>query len=446
MRLFTLILLLIATSDDFARAESPSPDDAEKPVATDDATTGQAEPEKVQAKTQPKVSPAPKAPKGAALEKPAPPSEKPGQPGALAVKTDSEVQIGVADVNGQLVKEIDLQKDAKGFYDLLFRAKFSEKHADYVSWAFEASDPQENRYYQMAFEGKIPEIIHWDGLFSDETEVKLNKQYHFRLLLVKPDGKLVGSPWNTFTGIVKRPYEGPKNRGEYITLYVMPYGGGHFLVVKTKTQSATIFPNLVGDFRVNLFDEYMCGMGFDTTANTLFGYTASPDSFGFSEISGYCRYRLLGSPLRAPVLPLTPSYMGKDFKPHIPEDAWGKPTSVEVGVKLFYSTLRGMPGAALDSELFRAATGLSATAHASQAFWVFRAHGGLELGYSVFRGSLLTFSGELGVTFDRLRDLAPGLQFRYSYFGGNPPGDQVNAATAVANHLLFFGVMGYFKL
>lgn len=365
---------------------------------------------------------------------------------ALNVTSSPAVHIALTDANGDAVKEIGLEKDIKGFYDFFFKTKIDKPHQDYTSWAFEARDPQEGRYYQMAFEGKLPEIVHWDGIFSDETEVKLRKKYFFRLVLVKPGGNLVGSPWISFATGKKKPYEGPKNRGEYITLYVMPRGGAHLIYLKTNSLSKILYPSAYGDFRIHLLDSYMCGMGFTTTANTVFGYNASAEGFGYSDISGFCRYRLVGRPLRAPILPQSPSYMGKDFKANIPEDVWGAPNNLEVGARLFYSTLRGFAGSALDAQLFRSITGLAATLNYDRALWLFRAHLGLEGGYSVFQGSILTGTVDFGLTYDRLRDIAPGIQIRYSLFKGRPAADQFNANTEVTDHMVFLGLMGYFKL
>ncbi len=361
--------------------------------------------------------------------------------------TSASISISPTDPLGNSVTEIGLEKqNIGGFYDLLFRTRVAKPYDDYVSWAFEAHDPQESHSYQMAFEGKLPEVIHWDGLFSDESEIKLNKKYFIRLILVRPDGKLVASPWGPIVTGKKKAYEGPKNRGEYITLYVMPNGGGHFIILKTASQTTSMFPAVYGDFRLHLMDKYMCGMGFATTANALFGYQATPTGFGYAEISGFCRYRVLGQPLRAPIVPLSPSFMGKTFKPSVPDDLYGKPMNFEVGAKLFYTTLRGFPGTPLDAELFRSATGMSATLNVDRAFWLLRAHAGLELGYSVFRGSLLAAGAEFGLTYDRLKDVAPGIQLKYALYKGRPPGDQPNAGTSIQNNMVFIGVMGYFKL
>jgi hypothetical protein len=363
-------------------------------------------------------------------------------------KVDESKQVGffLTDPNGNPAVETPLEKDAKGFVDLLFRTKLPKSAKGYSSWGFEASDPEERRYYQMAFEGEVPEIIHWDGVFADESEVKLGRKYFFRLLLVYDDGRIVSSKWGNFSTIKKKGYQGPKNRGEFITLYVMPDGASHFLFLKTKSQTATTFPHIHGDFKIHLLNDYMCGMGFSTTANTLFGVRSDASSFGYSDVSGFCRYRLMGSPIRAPVIPLSPTYMGKDFKPVIPEGTFGAPQNLEVGLKLFYSTLRGTPGSTLHNELFRNALGLAATVNFSQEIWLLRAHMAGEVGYSALKGSLLMLAGELGVTFERLKDISPGVQIKYSLFSGGPPSDQSNAGTSITNGLLFVGVMGYFKL
>lgn len=368
-------------------------------------------------------------------------------PDTAVLPTSPAIVIHPTDPLGNSVIEVGLEKQTiGGFYDLLFRTQVGKPYDDYVSWAFEAHDPQESHTYQMAFEGKLPDVIHWDGLFSDESEIKLNKKYFIRLILVRPDGKLVASSWGPVVTGKKKAYEGPKNRGEYITLYVMPNGGGHFIMLKTATQTVSMFPSVYGDFRLHLFDKYMCGMGFATTANTLFGYQATATGFGYADISGFCRYRAVGQPLRAPIVPLTPSFMGKNFKPNVPDDLYGSPLNVEVGAKLFYTTLRGFPGTPLDAELFRSATGMSATVNIDRAFWLFRAHGGLELGYSVFRGSVLAAGAEFGLTYDRLKDVAPGIQVKYALYKGKPPTDQPNAGASITNNMVFIGVMGYFKL
>jgi len=364
---------------------------------------------------------------------------------AEQVSESALISTYLANPQGAAVTEYEIEPGASGFRDILFKYDFPENYKGYVSWVFEVSDPENGLNSQMIFEGALPPIIHWDGMFSNEESLKLNQKYYMRLLLVMPGNKVVSSPWGFFVTIPKAR-KGAASKDDYISLYVVPTGGLYYLRLKTPSYSSSLYPSFLGDLRLIYKDQHTFGFRFEATCNTIFGYGVSETSFLYSDFSLFYRYHILGAPIRAPTLGMNPTHLGFQFKESDDPERYGQRVNVQLGARLTNTVLRGFASSSIDNELARVAQGLLGTAHVDYSLWAFRLHGALEAGYSFFKGGLMMASGEAGITYQWMTNIAPGFQLRYQILKGTAAGDQPNAGLDINNQILFAGLILYFKI
>ncbi|MBI4403422.1 MAG: hypothetical protein HY537_04635 [Deltaproteobacteria bacterium] len=331
--------------------------------------------------------------------------------------------------------------------DIIFKYVLKEDAKNFTSWAFEVTEMDEKLVYRTGAEGKLPPLLHWDGFFNPDAPLKPNRKYFIRLLLIYKDGSAAASPWSFFSTKVMALVGGPKVKGNVLDLYVLPSGSFHALFTQTKTAKTVSFPCLQVDVRLIWNEVNTFGVRIESTSNLIMGYSVHAAGLFYSDISLYYRYRLLGSPVRAPVLPVFPPYADTTLKKlDYKIEKFSKPHNLEVGIRSFNTLLRGYEGAPIDPELARFVQGLSFVTVFEQALGVFRGHLTGEAGYTLFKGRCLFASGELGITYQGLTTVAPGLFFRYQVLSGKPAPDQFNADTDITNKMVFGGIAIHMKL
>lgn len=368
--------------------------------------------------------------------------------GAEEQTVETSAALGVFLVNdrAELVTTLRMPKD-KPPNNIIFKHSGSEDFENYDGWALEVTDPAQNLSYRLGVQGKLPSLLHWDGMFNALNKISVNQKYLFRLLLTTKEEKVIASPWAFFITRIKRPYEKPRMTENTISLYVVPTGGVSSVLLRTKSFQAGLFPTIYADARLIWKDIHTLGLRFETSSNAIFQSERTSAGFFYSDFSLFYRYRFFGSPLRSPLLPVVPQYGKPDTKePRFRIEVFSPPENLEVGARLFNSMLRGFGNTVIEYELMRAVQGAAATVHYDRLFSRLRLFGGAELGYSFFRGKVLLASLEGAVTYERFRDVSPGLQVRYQRFSGHPFQGEPNASVSVTNQMVFGGVILYFKI
>ncbi len=374
------------------------------------------------------------------------------------VDTVQEIAISLVNEDGQSAASYPIPAGSNTVKDVLFKPTINDRLLDYRRAVLEISDPSRNLIYKMPFEGQVPPIIHWDGFFTDNESVETDQRYFVRLLLVYPDKQILSSPWAFFSTRLRTVYDDARKvKGNYVSLYIIPTGALHTLILSTPNTQSAIFPNVYGDVSLVWKEKHSLTLKLEATSNIIFNYNTQRDGVFYSDISLYYRYRLAGGPLRAPVLPASPPFGNYKFRvPNGRPEVWGRPFNAQVGGRIFYTTIRGpgnqlkVPGATIDEELARRFQGLSLVADCDHLWGEFRFHIGGEVGYTVFQGNLWIFGADAAITYDRFEIVSPGLQLRYTLYDGKPSHDgfdgTIGGASSVSNHVVLAGVVLNFKL
>lgn len=224
------------------------------------------------------------------------------------------------------------------------------------------------------------------------------------------------------------------------------------MLVMTSRYKPVLFPNLFGDIKVLYAENHTFGLGFDSTSNIIFNTAPTQTGFFYSDYSLFYKFRILGSPLRPPQIPVIPPYSTVRYTPRPPANAFGKPTSLEVGVRVHQTVLRGFGNEPIDAELARAFTGASLLLSASQAVGPLRVHGALEAGHSIAQGNITSMGFEAAVTYERFASISPGIQLKVTNLSGTPDSDPYDGVPLmgrlgpIENRLIFLGAIIHFKL
>lgn len=362
-----------------------------------------------------------------------------------------DIAVALVDGNGQLLTTYPMTTGRDATNDLTFQATIDAKNQGYKAALLELSDPAHNAKARIELEGEVPELMHWDGQFPGRLGIEKGRRYFMRLVLFYADGRALSSPWAFFSTRLRTAYDtARKVKGSYISLYVIPTGAMHYVSLWTQNRQATLYPNVFGDVALVWKNTHSIILKLEATSNILFGNSNDPTNFAYSDVSLAYRFRLAGAPIRAPLLPPEPP--SGNYKYRIPPsrtEIYGKPFNAEAGVRLFYSTIRGEGNQLIDRETARRFSGVVATLEANQAFDAFRAHLTLEAGYSVFVGKLSVYGIGGAVTYERLENVAPGLEVRYYSITGRPSVDSftgIPGLTSISNRLLLAGLTLKFKL
>lgn len=226
---------------------------------------------------------------------------------AERTETVQDISISLVNEEGRTTYAFALPVDQRTPPDVLFRASVDTRHDAYISWGLEITDPSRNLSYRMTYDGSLPSLIHWDGSFNEADSVQPNRRYFMRLFLIFPGGRILSSEWAFFSSRRRNLMDdAPKLKGNYISLYVLPSGSISSAIVFTKSYRNQIFPNILGDIQVIYKDTHSFGLKLEATSNILFNYAVTDTGFFYSDFSLYYKYRILGSPARAPALPASP--------------------------------------------------------------------------------------------------------------------------------------------
>lgn len=340
--------------------------------------------------------------------------------------------------------------DKNTLRDLQFRASLTDNYQKYTSWAVEFSEPTQNLSYRISEQGKIPEVLHWDGSFTTKDSVQPNHRYFARLLLILENNQVVVSPWTPFEAVPGRVEESGKIPMHTLDLYVVPDMGLHLATIKTRNMTSSE-PTLSGDIRFIWSNKHTLGFGYEATSKGLLRVPDSASDVFYSEITVFYRYRLLGAPTRAPWISGIPPE--ENFKLGVPAaeiipapPAW----NLEVGTRFYSSVLRGQGNRPIDGELARSFQGLALTANADRELGFLRLHAGADFGFSFISSKTVLAIFKAALTYEKIQFVSPGLLVRYHMISGKPSNDPYDSGndtyTDITNQIFFAGLTLNFKL
>jgi hypothetical protein len=370
---------------------------------------------------------------------------------AETAQENPDIKLFLVNDDGGQSSVYTLNPSSDAVRDILFRTSIPA-NLSYSFWAFEISNPASKQTYRLALQGKVPPVLHWDGVFPDGGTIRPQQTYYIRLVLITAERKAISSPSQVVTTRQGTGTEYVQLERRKQTFYAFPVGAFYYTTLKTGSVSTSHFPIMHASLRLAFDERNSFGFIIETTPNILTSVSATPNGFFYSHVSIFYRYRLMGALPHPPILPLTPDYArGKADPPALPAQAFGAKTNLELGFRAYNNILRGFGGQQIDPLVSRQTTGLMASLLWDRRLGVFRMHGGLEAGYSVFKGGLFTANAQTGITYDRYEHLSPGIEARYQFStgsGSDDPQDGVasGAPTGITNHIFMVGVSALFKI
>lgn len=339
---------------------------------------------------------------------------------------------------------------AETVQDILFRTVLSEPIPQ-KAWAFEVNEPESQESYRFAQDGNLPEIIHWDGVFSSGRTIAPGKAYFYRVLLISAEGTISASRWQSF-----RVRQGKSTdnliKSEPFNFHAIPSGTVYWSNLRAGLANSTHLPALRASLRFAYKDHHSFGIQIETTPSLISNVAVTGSGFFYSSLVLFYSYRLRGSIARPPVIPLNPGFLGSTAAPPaLPASAFGAKSNLEVSFRFYSTVLRGFGSQYIDSILARQMDGISMLFSWDRRLGRFRLHTGLEGGYSLFKGSIVMGQASLGFTYDRFEHIAPGIEARYLVFAGNAADDDFDdvtggGATSIFNQLLMLGMVFNFRL
>lgn len=376
-------------------------------------------------------------------------------PDAFAERQDpierADIKISLVDDSGQESSVYTLAPSSESGNDILFRAA-TPANLPYTFWTLDITSAKSGQNYRLALSGRAPAVVHWDGVFSSGGALKANETYYVRLLLVSEDKKVYTSPIVAFSTKQGTGTEYMQVERKKMSFYAFPTGALYYTALVTKGPSSTHFPTMQASLRLAFDDTHSFGFIVETSPNILTNVAITPTGFFYSHISLFYLYRLFGSLPHPPILPITPDYAkGKGAPVSLPAKAFGAKSNLEVGFRLYSNVLRGFGNQDIDGYLSRQSAGVIASIVGDRRVGAFRASGTLELGYSVFKGSLLYGQARAGFAYDRLEHLSPGIEARYILMTGGGADDlfdntPTGGPQGVMNHVIMAGMFVQFKI
>ncbi|MBI3294813.1 MAG: hypothetical protein HYZ71_08790 [Deltaproteobacteria bacterium] len=368
------------------------------------------------------------------------------------VTTDDGIQVFLTNERGEPQTTFYFAPGQRTAEEVVFRHSVSAKRGAYSSWVLEITEPKEGLSYRMAFEGSLPFLIHWDGMFDNERGIVPNRKYFLRLLLVTKEKEVFSSPFAFFSSAereVESGSHGEKVQIEVAKLFVNLTGGFHVVSAQTPKYSTTLFPNIDGDLGIYWKEMHRFGVRFDVTSSIFSGwnYDAGGNELRYSDLSLSYRWRVAGAPPRRPQLPYTPPYVrgagGTNYEPSL----FGAPFNLELGVKVFNTVVAGSADQAINNEVPGQIQGLALTLNSDMAVSVMRAYLNIEAGSSLFNGGQMNIIGIGGMlVYDRWESIAPGLVFHYMRVSGAPDQTLLPGVNSISNSLIFAGASLVFKV
>jgi hypothetical protein len=349
-----------------------------------------------------------------------------------------------------------LPADSTKPYELLFRVGVPRELQDYTSWVVDITDTESGLGYQSRVDGRIQNPIHWDGFFSPTDKVKAGRQYRVRITLLYPGGKSIESTWAQFSVVVR--FEDMDRKAEDATLaaYIIPSGALYYQGIVGSGVESLKFPVLSGEVTAALFDRHRLTLRLETSSHLLMHYEATSTAYFYSDVSFFYAVRVVGVNPRHKVQTWRPKYAGKDpnalaglpllYTPHSV-----MPYNLDIGVRGFFTVLRGFGDKLIDSAVARSFQGGTLTVSGDKEWGRYFFKGGFEGGYSFLRGSILQLGAHASASYDGFPFVMPGIQVRYSLLLGSAADDSFDGVLTgpvsnVRNQLLMIGLLLNFKL
>jgi hypothetical protein len=302
------------------------------------------------------------------------------------VTTQKNIQIKLSNESGKVTQTFILNLEDPST-DILFQYEVPKEHLDYKAWAFEVIDPNQKLSYQMAFESKLPKLIHWDGYFDAKTSIQNNQKYKVRLLLIKDKNTVFGSEWSDFSVLVAKERPAPLEPSRSSKVYITPTLQILMSQLKTATLTSLFQMHYSADVRMILYNRHTLEGRFETTASTPLDFGQTDLSFYYSDMSFYYRFRIFGTPNRPPSFYSIPSYIPRKFEhKKYGREFYGSPFNLEVGAKYFNTNLRGIAASLIDTEILRQFSGAAFVLKADQQISFLRLHEGFEGGFGFISG------------------------------------------------------------
>ncbi len=370
---------------------------------------------------------------------------------AAAAELDvSDIKVALVNDDGRAIKTFAMPSNPSD-RNLFFRFSIDPRYAGYKRAVIEIADKEKSIGVTIDVGSTPRSVITWNGEFSGRKEIEPGTHYLVRGILYLKNGKSLSSAWSPFNVKKRSVYDEAKRvRQTTLSLYVLPNGAVHSMLLLTKSQKAFNFPNVYGDVQLIYENTHTLMLKIEASSNLLFGIKPTADGYFYSDISFFYKYRLLGSPVRTPSFPPEdPTGRGKKFNFENAPRLYGDGLNTEVGFRLFSTTLRGAGNAPLDSEVPRYIEGAAAVFWADYNIDPLRFYISGELGYSVFAGKMISAVGDFSVVYTRLASFAPGLQVRAQVFSGNSQPDEFSGTTTetpITTALVTMGVVLKFKL
>jgi hypothetical protein len=370
---------------------------------------------------------------------------------AETVVENSAIKVALVDENGRETSVYQLPAVGDSVKDILFRTQVPDS-LSYDLWTLEITNPATGQNYRLALEGKVPTVIHWDGNFSEGGTLRPNQTYYIRLLVFSSSRNATTSKVGVFTTQQGTGTEFVKMERQKLGFYAFPTGGLYYHWLKTSSTESSHFPTMQASLRLAFGDRHSFGFVIETSPNILTNVAVSPNGFFYSHVSVFYLARIWGALPHPPVLPSTPEYAkGRGRAAEVPALAYGAKSNLEVGLRVYNNVLRGFGGQTIDVFLSRQSTGLILTAMGDRRLGVFRIHGAVEAGYSVFRGSLFVLQTKAGISYDRFEHLSPAIEFKYQVMAGNAADDAFDGVDpggpqGVTNQMIMGGLVFQFKI
>jgi len=374
---------------------------------------------------------------------------------AERTKIEETSKLGIVLLNpyGEPIIEYPLPTSKNEDIDIVFKPMVDPGLIGYKSWLVEVQDPKQQVTHELGADGKVPDVIHWDGFFAENPKLRPNSKILFRILLFpKAGGTPLASPWSFFQTRMRAESDVPKFQKSALKLHFSPKGGFFYSLLKTKGSSSYHFPTLSAEIKAHYGESHSLGLALEASSNVIFNYREEPNAFFYSDIGIYYLYRIVGNVTHKPEVSFVPGYMPKDFKLGKPASAaFGSKSNFELGVKYFSTHLRGFGSEVIDAELGRAMKGFAGIVNWNYGLGPVRAYWDLEGGYTLLQGKILMLKTQLTFSYDHWVDCSPGIFIRGQMMTGDAQDDDFDgvtggAATGIQNQLISAGITLLLKI
>lgn len=331
--------------------------------------------------------------------------------------------------------------------NVVFKYNVPKEISDYDAWALEIADTRRNLTYRLAYEGRMPPLLHWDGSFSPTERLETNGKYYFRLLLIKSEFEITASPWYSFKTKEVEGLGAKEFSENSVKLGIVPNGSWYGLMVLTEVGRKILFPVLMLDTQIQTEKNHIFAYRLETSSNILGGVRPGfGDAIFYTDLSLYYRYRLAGSPIKSPQVEYFPPYSTPDWTQKYEVRQLPRQVNFEIGARFMISLLDSFESDPLDDSLYGSYMGTNLMLHASFPFGIFRLRMDGEIGYSVFKGRFFIAAFEMGTTLELLPEISIGPHLRYRLVSGKRSSSDALADKDFTNHVFLGGFSIIFKI